>query len=181
MYEVECKVRASHESVRDRLEGPDASHAGRVTQVDTYYDAPDRDFASTDEALRIRRESEPDGSRILLTYKGPLLDDEAKTRTEAETQVDNEAELQDILAGLGYDRAATVHKDRDRFTLAECAVTLDTVEDLGEFVEVEYRPPVGDADLAHARTAVGEVLEELGLDATDGISTSYLGLLLAED
>lgn len=181
MYEVECKLRASHESVRDRLEGLDAGHSGRVTQVDTYYDAPNRDFASTDEALRIRRETEPDGRRIFLTYKGPLLDDEAKTRTEAETQVDNEAELRDILAGLGYDRAATVHKDRDRYKLAECAVTLDTVEDLGEFVEVEYRPPVREGDLAKARNAVGDILEELGLDATDVIRTSYLGLLLAED
>ena len=60
MYEVEVKVAADHAAVRERL--PDEAEAlGTVEQVDTYFDAPHRDFAATDEALRLRRERRVDG------------------------------------------------------------------------------------------------------------------------
>ena len=57
MYEVELKLRADHEAVRAALDDAGASADVRVRQVDTYYDAPHRDFAETDEALRLRRET----------------------------------------------------------------------------------------------------------------------------
>jgi adenylate cyclase class 2 len=182
MYEVEVKVRADHDSVRERLAALDADHLGRVTQVDTYYDAPDRDFAKTDEALRVRRETDgSDGeTAVFVTYKGPRVDGESKTREEAETRVADEAAMRSILAGLGYEPAATVEKDRDRYALDGCTVTLDYVEGLGEFVEVEAGDGVAGADIEDARHAAVAVLEQLELDADDQIQTSYLGLLLAE-
>lgn len=199
MYEVELKVRANHEQVRERLAALCGDHVGSVTQVDTYYNAPDRDFAATDEALRVRREiahgdqhdrddSDSDASgaepgsteRVLLAYKGPLVDDSSKTRTEAETRVVDGEALRTILAGLGYEPAATVRKERDQYTVADCRVTLDRVERLGDFVEVEYHDTVTEADIDHARQTVADLLVELGLDPDDSIQTSYLGLLLAE-
>jgi len=198
MYEVELKARADHEQVRERLAALDAAHVGAVTQADTYYNAPDRNFAVTDEALRVRRETDHgdrdggDGDetdrngdaagaeRVLLTYKGPLVDDSSKTREEAETRVTDGDALRAILAGLGYDPVATVHKERDRYTVGRCRVTLDRVEGLGEFVEVEYHDAVAETDLDDAREAVAGLLADLELDPDEGIRTSYLGLLLAE-
>jgi adenylate cyclase class 2 len=205
MYEVEMKVRAAHDRVRERLAAMDADHIGGVTQVDTYYDAPDRDFAATDEAFRVRHEtdhgdgdtggneSETDhgesetggdtasnGERVLLTYKGPLVDDTSKTREEAETRVADGEALRAILSGLGYDPAATVRKERDRYRVAGCRVTLDSVADLGEFVEVEHHDTVGADDIDRARETVADLLADLELDPADGIQTSYLGLLLAQ-
>lgn len=189
MYEVELKLRADHEQVRERLGELDSTHVGAVSQVDTYYDAPDREFAATDEALRIRRETRRPQSRggsddtardtrVLLTYKGPLVDAESKSRAEAETQVTDGEELRRILDGLGYEPAATVHKERDRYSVGDCRVTLDRVEGLGEFVEVEYRDPVDEATIDHARRTATDLLESLELDAGDAIRTSYLGLLI---
>ena len=190
MYEVELKVRAEHDPVRERLAALGASHIGRVTQVDTYYNAPDRDFAVTDEALRVRRETDHgearttgdgDAGRVLLTYKGPLVDDNSKTREEAETRVGNGKAVRDILAGLGYDAAAAVRKERDRYALSDCRVTLDRVAELGEFVEVEYHDAVSESGIDGARAAVRNRLDELGLDPEAGIQTSYLGLVLAAE
>jgi adenylate cyclase class 2 len=186
MYEVEVKVRADHDAVRDSLESIGATHVGSVEQEDTYYDAPDRDFAQTDEALRIREERSA-GSRCngdgtttdtRLTYKGPLLDSDSKTRAEAETAVVEPDELRTILDGLGYDPAATVSKQRERYTVDGVTVTLDTVDGLGEFVEGELET---DDDIDSARDRVLTVLTSLGLDTDDQIRTSYLGLLLAGD
>jgi adenylate cyclase class 2 len=198
MYEVEVKVRADHGPVRERLAERGAEPVDEVEQVDTYYDAPHREFAETDEALRIRRETPADSSNggggdaddgetpadaeegdgfAELTYKGPLVEAESKTRREVETEVAEGEAAGDVLDALGFDPAATVRKDRERFALNGFTVTLDAVEGLGEFVEVETE--VGDEESVEAaREEAYRVLRELGLDPEEQIRTSYLGLLL---
>ena len=177
MYEVELKVRADHERVRSRLDDSDADRVGTVVQEDTYYDAPDRDFAETDEALRIREERD-DGVTTCLTYKGPLVEAESKTREEAETTVADPDALSDILAGLGYEPAATVRKERTRYEVRGYTVSLDSVEGLGEYVEVETET---ESDVETARDGARDVMDSLGLDPDEQIRTSYLGLLLAAE
>ncbi len=180
MYEVEVKVPADHATVRARLEEAGADSVGGVRQVDTYYDAPHRSFVETDEALRLRAE-EPrtdDGpTKTRITYKGPLVDDRSKSREEFETGVTDEATMAAVLTNLGFEPAATVRKDRDRFAIDGYVVTLDAVADVGEFVEVETDVEDEDA-LESARDGAFALLESLGLDPDDQIRTSYLGLLL---
>ena len=108
MYEVEVKVHAAHDDIRERLAelGADPVNAG--TQTDTYYDAPHREFAETDGALRVRRETpEEAGSFAELTYKGPLVEAESKSRREVETEVADGESADDILDALGFAPAAT--------------------------------------------------------------------------
>ncbi|MFC4408468.1 class IV adenylate cyclase [Haloarchaeobius iranensis] len=190
MYEVELKVRAGHDAVRRRLDEQDAEPVDAVGQTDVYYDAPHRDFAATDEALRIRQEvplDEVEGDdagfdwpagegTTMVTYKGPLVDDRSKTREEFETAVADRDAMEGLLDGLGFEPAATVRKRRRRFALSGYTVTLDEVAGLGEFVEVETE--VESDDIEDARDGAVAVLESLGLDSADGIRTSYLGLLL---
>lgn len=180
MYEVEVKVRADHGQVRERLTEFDADARGRIIQEDTYYDVPHRDFRETDEALRIRRETTPaDETGTKLTYKGPLVDEESKTREEAETAVGDGEELASILDGLGFEPVATVRKERDRFSLDGFTVALDSVDGLGDYVEVETDATAEELDTA--RDGAFSILERLGLDPSDQIRTSYLGLLLARN
>ncbi|MFC4450477.1 class IV adenylate cyclase [Halorussus aquaticus] len=182
MYEVEVKVRTDHASVRERLVERGAEPVNEVTQEDTYYDAPHREFAETDEALRVRRETPVDAESFAeLTYKGPLVETESKTRREVQTGVEDGGATADILSALGFDPAATVRKERERFALDGFTVTLDSVTGLGEFVEVETEVS-GEDSVESAREDAFEILRDLGLDPDDQIRTSYLGLLLdAED
>ncbi|WP_049923385.1 class IV adenylate cyclase [Halopiger djelfimassiliensis] len=184
MYEVEVKVPADLEAVRSRLETLDATPCGTVVQIDTYYDAPHRSFPETDEALRIRTERPDDGpEETRITYKGPLVDDESKTREEVETAVADGEKLDAVLTNLGFEAAATVRKERERFALETddvYTITLDTVDDVGEYVEVETEVD-RDGDLEAARDGAYEILTDLGLDPADQIRTSYLGLLLEAD
>jgi adenylate cyclase class 2 len=176
MYEVEMKVRADHDRVRTRLAELGADPEGTVRQVDTYYDHPVREFAETDEALRIRRETGGDGEdgETRVTYKGPLVEAESKTRAELETTVADGEIFADILESVGFEPAATVEKTRERFRYGEYTVTLDTVSGLGEFLEVETEAEV----VEPAREGAIELLERLGFEADEGIRRSYLGLLL---
>lgn len=177
MYEVEVKVRADHGPVRERLRSQGADYLGRVRQVDTYYDHPNRSFPATDEALRVRREEPEDGDpTVRLTYKGPLVESASKTREEIESSVGDAAALDTILRQLGFDPVPEVSKERERYTLGAYTVTLDTVEGLGTFVEVERR---GTEDAIETlRDGARDLLRELGLDPTDHVRTSYLELVL---
>ena len=61
-YEVEQKfVVADLQQVIDQLTARDIEVSDAERQLDTYYAHPSRDFASTDEALRIRREEFANG------------------------------------------------------------------------------------------------------------------------
>jgi adenylate cyclase class 2 len=179
MYEVEVKVPADHAAVRERLSELGAESLGTVRQRDTYYDAPHEEFVETDEALRIRRvrhdPARTDGDReTLVTYKGPLVDADSKTRREHETPVGDGETMDDLLCALGFEPVAVVEKERDRFRVGEHTVTLDAVTELGEYVEVE----TDSADVDAAREAVFGTLRDLGLDPADQLRTSYLELLL---
>lgn len=177
MYEVELKFRVDHDRFRDRLIALGAEPTGQRTQTDTYYDAPHREFAETDEALRIRRESTQSETVEKLTYKGPLVEAESKTRIEHETRVADGAELDRALAGLGFSPAATVEKHREFYALEGYTITLDAVSGLGEFLEIEAA--ADEESISTVRDGAIDLLAELGLDPDDQIRTSYLGLLLA--
>lgn len=183
MYEVEAKVPADLERVRDRLDDLEADDLSSVVQEDTYYDAPHRSFPETDEALRLREErrsrSETGDHVVRVTYKGPLVDDASKTREEVETVVDDGAAMDAILRRLGFNPVATVRKERDRYAVAGYTVTLDAVAGVGEFVEVEAE--ADEETLESVRDGAFDVLERLGLDPDAQIRLSYLELLLGSE
>ncbi len=178
MYEVEMKVRADHEAVISEIEASGATPLGSVEQIDVYFDAPHRDFAARDEALRLREETSEDESTAVLTYKGPRLDGDSKTRAEHETTVGSPGDLEAALSALGFTPAATVEKTREKYVLGEFTVALDAVRGLGEFIEVETT--VQESAIEQAQAEVAGTLEMLGLDPEDQITTSYLELLETE-
>lgn len=189
MYEVEVKVAADLDRVRGLLRAIGVEELGTVVQEDTYYDAPHRSFAATDEALRIRSQDDGTQSATRVTYKGPLVDDESKTREEVEVEVMDPKRMDDILRNLGFEPTATVRKERERYAFEGYTITLDDVDHVGEFVEVETA--VTDTDdnggtvddepettLETARDGAYDVLARLGLDPDDQLRTSYLEMLL---
>lgn len=177
MYEIELKVRADHAPVRDRLRDRDAKRAGQVRQIDTYYDHPARSFPATDEALRIRRENPADGDSVTrLTYKGPLVESASKTREEIETDVGDARALDALFRKLGFEPLPAVTKDRERFVVGEYTVTLDAVEGLGTFVEVEREGT--EDEIETVRDGARDLLWDLGLDPDEHIQTSYLEMAL---
>jgi adenylate cyclase class 2 len=179
MLEVEAKYRcADWEPVTARLLAWGAVAGEPREDADHYFNAPDRDFARTDEAIRVRRT----GPHCVITYKGPKRDLETKTRTEIELPLadgpDSARTAAQLLVALGYRPVAGVTKTRrvyrfDRGGFA-CEACLDDVGPVGQFVELEIQ---ADEDRYEAaRTALLATAAELGL--RDPERRSYLELLL---
>ncbi len=173
MIEIEVKVRADHSKARSILKNIGAVKLGVESQSDIYFAAPYRDFAKTDEALRIRS---LDGQAV-LTYKGPKLDGISKSRKEFETPVEEAATIK-ILRALGFSEAGVVRKQREIFSAGEITICLDLVEGLGEFLEVEI---VAEKDLENSRAKLFELLKQFGAGEKDSIRTSYLEMILGKN
>lgn len=148
------------------------------TDADLYFRAPDRDLKATDEAFRLRRA----GAKNVLTYKGPRRDAETKTRTEIEVPLapgpDAAAAAERLFAALGYAPVTTVRKKRRVYRLTRdgfhCEACFDTVEGVGEFVELEI--VADEADYERAKAAVLALAAELGLSEKE--PRSYLRMVL---
>jgi adenylate cyclase, class 2 len=180
MLEIEQKfTNADFAAIEKRLREWNARLGEEHTEADHYFNAPDRDFARTDEAFRLRRV----GSANFLTYKGPKHPGAVKVRAELEIPLRDGEEaakqFMQLLAHLGYravavvrKRRRTYHLERGGFALTVC---LDEVEELGRFAEVEIVAPEEQVDAA--RSVIADTAAALGL--TNLERRSYLNLLLA--
>jgi adenylate cyclase class 2 len=183
MLEVEVKYPVpDRDAVLVKLLALGAELAEERTDIDHYFNAPDRDFKATDEAFRIRRI----GNVNVLTYKGPKRDAATKTRKEIEVRIrDGEAIAADaeaLVTALGYRSVGVVHKRRAIYELdrpvggrpGTLEVCFDDVEHVGSFVELELQAE--EAEYEAAKTTVLKVAADLGLSNQE--RRSYLEMLL---
>ncbi len=180
MLEVEQKFRVDDLArLGQQILATGGKEHERQRQVDAYFAHPVRDFAKTDEALRLRRVGESN----VVTYKGPKLDTETKTRREIELPLAGGAASfemwSEMLTVLGFEPVAEVAKWRTPYELQTEArtlhVLLDEVDGLGAFVEIEMMAE--QAELDQALSAIANVADQLEL--IDSERLSYLELLLA--
>ena len=178
-YEVEQKFPAVDlTALSERLSGLGATVGRPQLEVDLYFGHPARDFAQTDEALRIRRR----GESVFVTYKGPKIDKTTKTRREIDLPLPpGEATAEachGMLVALGFRPVGEVRKSRRKAHLdwegRRVEVSLDEVEGLGTFAELEL--VVGADQLEPAKACIASLAKTLGL--VDSERRSYLELLL---
>jgi len=167
MIEVEVKARA-REDTKERIAALGATSIGVENHLDLYFNSPLRDFKKSDEALRIRIKE--DGAR--LTYKGPKLDQQTKSRRELTIRIDDPTQMRDILSLLGFVLSAEVRKRRTKYSYQGMVIALDEVEGLGTFLEVEAQ---AEANWENEKDRVLSVLKRLELEHT--IRRSYIELL----
>jgi adenylate cyclase class 2 len=180
-WEVELKFEVAEESVLlHKLAVMGFEPRGIEQHCDFYFRHPCRDFRVTDEAFRLRQID----SRAYVTYKGPRQAAKVKTRPEIELGlVADELEAwKEMLERLGFVGLPVVRKRRQIFrpaltdaTHAGFTVTLDEVEQLGRFAEIELIVEQQQR-LEQARTRVERLSAKLGLEHEQ--PRSYLSQLL---
>jgi len=176
MLEVEMKFKLPDpKATWQRLQDLEFTALSKQEEQDDYFNAPDRDFSQTDEALRIRHV----GTKAILTYKGPKQGERGKVRTEIEVPLscDHAAEsLSQILTNLGYRPVHTVSKVRTLLRNVhepELEVAWDDVQGLGIYLELEIK---ADEQEEHVLQRLQALAKELRLGEEE--RRSYLDLLL---
>jgi len=187
VYEVELKFRvADLPAVEGMLTALGACFAAPVEQVDRYFAHPSRDFAKTDEALRLRRV----GDEIAITWKGPRQAGGGKTRREIELPLETVSQADssgasptldrwtELLEALGFRRVREVAKRRRSACLpwqgVEVEIALDAVAGLGDYLELELLATADEVPAAQAR--IEALASELGVGPPE--PRSYLEMVL---
>lgn len=178
-YEVELKFALDDRAtVESSLRELGAQQQGVEIQRDHYFNHPDRDFALTNEAFRVRNIDQENR----ITYKGPIVDTETKTRKEIEIPfapgARTSAQLEELLKELGFRPVHTVTKKRTIFALdwenRHLEITLDEVDEVGNYLEIETL--AGEDDRESARDVILKLARHLGFHHAE--RRSYLRLLL---
>jgi adenylate cyclase, class 2 len=178
-FEVEQKFPLDDVAgVERRLRELGAREAGVSEQIDWYFNHPARDFAQTDEALRLRSV----GAENFITYKGPKLDATTKTRHEIELPLAAGAaatgDFAKLLESLGFRPVGRVSKTRRRFLLQwqgkSVEAVIDQVAGLGQFMELEIS--ASETEIEAAKSSIASLASALGLSCNE--RRSYLELLL---
>ena len=176
MIEVEVKAKIDNfEDIKVKLDQINAIKTKTEKQIDRYFNSPVKDFAETDEALRIRETITEDSHNLFITYKGPKIDKKSKTREEVEMKIEDSDKCSKIFENLGFKEVRTVKKNREYFKLENFEISLDDVEGLEPYMEIEIALEDG-TDYNEAQDKIFDLFKELGI--TNGFErTSYLELL----
>ena len=176
MIEVEAKAKInSFDEMREKLDEINAVKVRTERQEDRYFNSPVKDFAQTDEALRIRETKSDEKHNLFITYKGPKIDAKSKTREEVEMEIEDADKCSKIFENLGFKEVRTVIKDREYYKYENYEISLDNVHGLEPYMEIEISLD-DNSDYSKAQESIFELFEKLGI--TDGFErTSYLELL----
>ena len=182
MFEVELKFAVPNpEPVIRELMSCGAIQQPALAQSDLYLAHPSRDFAQTDEALRIRSI----GPETRVTYKGPVVSETTKTRRELEIKIEPGPEaaetFRQIWLALGFRQVREVRKIRHPMDLRlgnrDWDIAWDEVQGLGSYLEIETL--ANESELGEAQAAILVLANSLGLSCQE--RKSYLELLLEKD
>ncbi len=165
---IEREIKLSFASVEDARAALDAAgavpHAPRRLQDDSLYDTSDRMLMAGRSLLRLRR----DGTRAVVTFKGPVTPGAMKARDEIESGVDDGDAFAAMFAALGFKRWWRYQKYREEFRADGVVAAIDETP-AGVFVEIEGEEE-GIADLARR---LGRAPSDYILDSYHAVWVKY--------
>jgi adenylate cyclase class 2 len=171
-FEIEVKVKADNVDSLEKLLASKAEFTGEGYQKDDYFTPANRNFLDkepVEEWLRLRG---TDSGKI--TYKLWHYDDSGRSNycDEYETSIGSVVQFRKILDALNFKYLVTVEKHRKTWLLDAYEIAIDTVTDLGDFIEVEYKRH---ATKEHSAKIVADMIEFLKSAGCTNIRRSYSG------
>jgi len=157
---IEVEVRAKVDSFRDIRESLNdtARFMGSTHQADTIFGHPN--FLDSESKVieggvisRIRES----GDRKVLEFKEISKESGG---LELKHEITDPVKIKEFLEKLGFREAFTINKVRETYLYRDMLVCLDTVEELGQFIEVEKFAP-SEKEAGEVWKECFEVLKEI--------------------
>lgn len=178
--EIEIKVEVSQdtfESFRSFLKKK-AQFVKGSFQTDEYFTPQHRNFLSPEypyEWLSIRERS----NKVILNYKHWYPENEEKSThcDEFEVELSNYANMSRIFEALDIKSLCKVIKEREIYNYNdEFEISMDKVEELGYFIEIEVKKDFGSIECANQKLI--EFATRMGVDTNKRNYRGYPFLLL---
>ena len=176
--EIAVSVRNPKEAERNILKI--AKFIREVKQVDNYFVPKDKDFFKkkvTKEYLRVRH----DGNKSHLNYSYCHYDkhNHFLQTDEYESIVENPDIVDEVLKRIGMVHKVTVKKLRKHFSYGDFEITLDNIEDLDYFIEIEAKKDFGGAE--KTRDECYKILSKLNVDYEECPDLGYPDMVLRKN
>ena len=171
MIEIEMKFKIDHSKIIPILINLGARNINTEFNHDIYYNHPHKNYKITDESFRVRQTD----NDIYITYKGPKLNNESKSRKEINVTVNSDI-IHEMLGYLEFQKEAEVKKTRSIWKLGKYTICLDLVDNLGEYIEIEYILPQNH-NFEKELNQMKSFITRLKIDVDDQILEGYLDLL----
>ena len=159
-----------------------AQFQGTVTQEDRYFDRPEHSFFTKNEQGAFLAESflrvrfTPKGNYLCLKkwHKDPVTQEKTHC-DEYESRVENGEAMSFLLQAEGYVLDTIVAKERTTYRIDCFEVAVDTVQGLGNFVEVELKDFSGTVEEGIA--AIKKFVKNCGIRICLQQKTGYILML----
>lgn len=141
--EIEIQVRVEKIGNLLKFLKQNAQFIGSEHQIDTYYSPIKNSFIDVRpvrEWLRLRNSS----GKYTVTYKNIRFEEDGRThdKVEFESEIKDITQLENIFLALNFKPIVTVDKKRQIYVYKAYEVSIDSVDNLGDFVEIEYKGEV---------------------------------------
>lgn len=181
--EIEIKISLTErefENIKEKIKTI-AEFVKKSQQADEYFTPVHRNFIEPNfpfEWLSIRKR----GEKTILNYKH-FYPENAVTAThcdEFETEIKDKERLKKIFHVLDLKSLITVEKEREVYVHKdEFEIALDTVKELGHFIEIEAIKDLGSVEIT--REKLFEFAKNLGIDISKTDKRGYPFLLLKKN
>lgn len=162
MKEIELKFEIEDYNVaKSRIENAGAEYKDKYQQADLWLDTKDGRLRREGKGLRIRQENE----KVILTLKSKIAYGKFKEVEELELELGDFETALGIFRELGFEPCSETRKVREDWKLGNVKVSLDKVEGLGVFLELEG-----------SRREIEQVIKKLGLESSQRITKHYTTL-----
>jgi adenylate cyclase class 2 len=148
MKNVEIEIQVSIEKSESLLAflKKNAEFKLEMRQIDEYFSPAHRDFTAVRPVAEWLRLRDSNG-RFSFTYKNwHYQGDKSFYCDEYETEVKSLDQAKKILEALNFKSLVVVDKTRKNWLYRDYEIALDSVKNLGEFVEIEYKGQDENAD-----------------------------------
>lgn len=114
----------------------------------------------------------------MLTFKAKATGADTAWK-DVDTVLDDPETLTSILLSCGFEQLVVIEKHRASFSFENFEVNIDSIKDLGWFIEVEGR---GDDDAREqVETDIKAFLNSIGITESDIVTKGYVPLKLASE
>lgn len=173
MREIEIKARVSdRRTIITALTNAGYALGDPVVQRDQVFGPTNVDGNKENSAvwLRVRTEIKGGESRHILTLKQSVTNQ--LDSIEHETEVSDDLEMLAIISRLGYVPFSDLTKTRTKAKAGDIEICLDTVDDLGDFIEAE-KLTADDVDYTMIVDELWQLFESLGITKAEEVTDGY--------
>lgn len=174
MREIEIKARVGNKApLLAALKANGVQLSEPITQRDRVFGLQGVDGGDDTNGapwLRIRSETKNGVTKQIFTLKKSVTNQ--MDSIEHETEVTSEQELEQIIKHIGFLPYSDLTKTRQKAAFGELEICVDSIEDFGNFIEVEKLTDEN-VDYEQVAEELWRVLESFGVSRDDHVTDGY--------